>query len=91
MQRGFMIIIRNYSCQILTMNYIKRCLNSSCLHAAECEHGLAQKRFKEYFPQGMKELPYFMLKNFKAIYPVAYGCPRWKMEKQILDQHVAEN
>lgn len=64
------------------ITYVKRCLNLACLHRNGCEHGKAHQRFQQQFPQGIKEIPLDMTGNFRAIYPVAYGCPRHTMTRE---------
>lgn len=64
------------------ITYVKRCLNSRCTHKEQCEHGQAQMRFQQHFPKGIEDVPDYMLHMFKAIYPVAYGCPRWQMTRE---------
>jgi len=65
------------------ITYIKRCLNVKCEKRTVCEHGKAQIRFFQHFPEGLEGIPYYMLKEFKAIYPVR-NCRRWKMSRQEL-------
>lgn len=64
------------------ITYVKRCLDMRCTKKEQCEHGQAQVRFLQQFPNGLKDIPLNMLWMFSAIYPVACGCPRWQMSKE---------
>lgn len=64
------------------ITYVKRCLNNRCTKKEQCEHGQAQIRFLQYFPNGMKDIPLNMLQMSRAINPVACVCTRWKMSKE---------
>ena len=66
------------------ITYIKRCLHPTCTNRQQCEHGKAQQRFQQLFPEGIKNIPLNMLGMFKSIYPVAKGCPRHLMTKEQL-------
>lgn len=76
----------------MRVTYIKRCLNTRCDKKEVCEHGKAQSRFIQYFPNGLNDVPYFMLKDVQAIYPVAKRCPRYNMNRQqLLDLQDSQN
>lgn len=61
------------------ITYVKRCLNARCHNREVCEHGKAQVRFLQHFPNGIDDVPDFMLHTTKAIYPVAFKCNRWRL------------
>ena len=66
------------------ISYIKRCLHPACPNRQECEHGKAQMRFLQLFPEGISNIPLNMLGMFRCIYPVAKGCKRYQMTKEQL-------
>jgi len=64
------------------VSYVKRCLNERCASKERCEHGQAQMRFHQYFPEGIDDVPDYMLGTLRAIYPVHSKCTRWKMNRE---------
>ena len=64
------------------ITYVKRCLNQRCKRKEQCEHGRAMQRFKQLFPKGMEEIPMNMQEQFRAIFPVAFSCHRWKLNRE---------
>lgn len=63
------------------VTYVKRCLNERCEHKEHCEHGKAQIRFLQHFPNGIKEIPLNMLSSFESIYPVK-NCSRRLLSRE---------